>query len=94
MALNHETVRKLAAAYTAAWNSSSPEAVASFYASQQSGSQHGEPGWQHAAPGTQQVCEAGREKRPAQAVPPMDNNAARAAPRKYLLCMGNSNGMI
>jgi uncharacterized protein (TIGR02246 family) len=32
MALDHETVSRLAAAYTAAWNSGSPEAVAAFYA--------------------------------------------------------------
>ena len=32
MALEHETVSRLAAAYTAAWNSGSPEAVAAFYA--------------------------------------------------------------
>ena len=31
MAINHEAVRTLAAAYTAAWNSGSPEAVAEFY---------------------------------------------------------------
>ena len=32
MVLDHETVNRLAAAYTAAWNSGSPEAVAAFYA--------------------------------------------------------------
>ncbi len=32
MTIDHDTARKLAAAYTAAWNSRSPEAVASFYA--------------------------------------------------------------
>ncbi len=32
MTINHESVREMAAAYTAAWNSGSPDAVASFYA--------------------------------------------------------------
>jgi uncharacterized protein (TIGR02246 family) len=32
MTVDHETVSKMAAAYTAAWNSGSPDAVASFYA--------------------------------------------------------------
>jgi uncharacterized protein (TIGR02246 family) len=32
MPLDHETVSRLASAYTAAWNSGSPEAVAAFYA--------------------------------------------------------------
>ena len=32
MALDHEQVRQMAEAYTAAWNSGSPEAVAAFYA--------------------------------------------------------------
>ena len=32
MPLDHETVHRLASAYTAAWNSGSPEAVAAFYA--------------------------------------------------------------
>ena len=32
MTVNHEKVREMAAAYTAAWNSGSPDAVASFYA--------------------------------------------------------------
>lgn len=32
MALDHEKVTKMAEAYTAAWNSGSPEAVAAFYA--------------------------------------------------------------
>jgi uncharacterized protein (TIGR02246 family) len=32
MALDHETASSLAAAYTAAWNAGSPEAVAAFYA--------------------------------------------------------------
>jgi uncharacterized protein (TIGR02246 family) len=32
MTVNHQAARTLAAAYTAAWNSGSPEAVASFYA--------------------------------------------------------------
>ena len=32
MALDHEKVKKMAEAYTAAWNSGSPEAVAAFYA--------------------------------------------------------------
>ena len=32
MPLDHETVNRLASAYTAAWNSGSPEAVAAFYA--------------------------------------------------------------
>jgi uncharacterized protein (TIGR02246 family) len=32
MTRDHEAARELAAAYTAAWNSGSPEAVASFYA--------------------------------------------------------------
>jgi uncharacterized protein (TIGR02246 family) len=32
MPLDNETVHKLASAYTAAWNSGSPEAVAAFYA--------------------------------------------------------------
>jgi uncharacterized protein (TIGR02246 family) len=31
MAIDHETASKLAAAYTSAWNSGSPEAVAKFY---------------------------------------------------------------
>jgi uncharacterized protein (TIGR02246 family) len=32
MPVDHEAVRRLASAYTAAWNSGSPEAVAAFYA--------------------------------------------------------------
>jgi uncharacterized protein (TIGR02246 family) len=32
MAVDPEAVRTMAAAYTAAWNSGSPEAVASYYA--------------------------------------------------------------
>jgi uncharacterized protein (TIGR02246 family) len=32
MTVNHESAQRLATAYTAAWNSGSPEAVASFYA--------------------------------------------------------------
>lgn len=32
MTIDHESAKKLADAYTAAWNSGSPEAVASFYA--------------------------------------------------------------
>ena len=32
MSIDLETAKKLAAAYTAAWNSGSPQAVASFYA--------------------------------------------------------------
>jgi uncharacterized protein (TIGR02246 family) len=32
MTFDHESVSQMAAAYTAAWNSGSPEAVASFYA--------------------------------------------------------------
>lgn len=32
MSLDHEAVRRLASAYTEAWNSGSPEAVAAFYA--------------------------------------------------------------
>jgi uncharacterized protein (TIGR02246 family) len=32
MTVDHQAARTLAAAYTAAWNSGSPEAVASFYA--------------------------------------------------------------
>jgi uncharacterized protein (TIGR02246 family) len=32
MTVDHEKVSKMAAAYTAAWNSGSPDAVASFYA--------------------------------------------------------------
>ena len=32
MALDHEKVEKMAEAYTAAWNSGAPEAVAAFYA--------------------------------------------------------------
>jgi len=32
MTVGHEKVSKMAAAYTAAWNSGSPDAVASFYA--------------------------------------------------------------
>jgi uncharacterized protein (TIGR02246 family) len=32
MTVNHEKARQMAAAYTAAWNSGSPDAVASFYA--------------------------------------------------------------
>jgi uncharacterized protein (TIGR02246 family) len=32
MTVDHERVGRLAAAYTAAWNSGSPDAVASFYA--------------------------------------------------------------
>lgn len=32
MVVDHETASRLAAAYTAAWNSGSPEAVAAFYA--------------------------------------------------------------
>ena len=32
MTLHPDTIAKIAAAYTAAWNSGSPEAVASFYA--------------------------------------------------------------
>jgi uncharacterized protein (TIGR02246 family) len=32
MPLDHETLSRLASAYTAAWNSGSPEAVAAFYA--------------------------------------------------------------
>ena len=32
MTFDHEKIGKVAAAYTAAWNSGSPEAVASFYA--------------------------------------------------------------
>ena len=31
MTIEYESVKKLAAAYTAAWNSGSPEAVAAFY---------------------------------------------------------------
>jgi len=33
MTVEHETVGRIAVAYTAAWNSGSPDAVASFYAS-------------------------------------------------------------
>jgi uncharacterized protein (TIGR02246 family) len=33
MTVEHEKVNQIAAAYTAAWNSGSPDAVASFYAS-------------------------------------------------------------
>src|SRR5688572_5514174 len=36
----------------------------------------------------QQVCDAVREKNPAQAVPATDRRVARAAPRKYLLRIG------
>lgn len=32
MAISHETASRLAAAYTSAWNSGSPQAVAEFYA--------------------------------------------------------------
>ena len=34
MTVHHEAAAQLAAAYTAAWNSGSPEAVAKFYAAQ------------------------------------------------------------
>ena len=32
MAIDHDKVMEMAEAYTAAWNSGSPEAVAAFYA--------------------------------------------------------------
>jgi len=44
MALDQQQVRAMAADYTAAWNSGSPEAVASFYAAE------GRDGWPCSSP--------------------------------------------